>query len=105
MRTNDLMLESLAVVPKSYRFNHVVGIDLVEVECPLGDALHLLINIICWSISFQLSGHVGPGKSADVIWQAFVRAWARVFGMPEVVAVDPGTDFEVALADDLQNNG
>ena len=48
-------------------------------------------------------GHVGTGKSAA--WQAFVRAWARIFGLLEVVVVDPGTESQGALADDIQNNG
>ena len=55
--------------------------------------------------SFQLVGHVGAGKSSEVAWQAFVRAWARIFGMPEVVVVDPGTEFQGVFAENMQNNG
>ena len=48
---------------------------------------------------------MGTEKSAEVAWQEFLRAWARICGMPEVVAVDPGTEFQGVLADDIQNNG
>ena len=41
-----------------------------------------------------MAGHIGADKTADAAWQAFVRTWARIFGMPEVVAVDPGTGFQ-----------
>eukprot|EP00959_Pyramimonas_sp_CCMP1952_P255114 5328561-Pyramimonas_sp.AAC.1 len=55
--------------------------------------------------SFQLVGHVGAGQSADLEWQAFARTWARVFGMREVVAVDPGTEFQGTFADRRRNDG
>ena len=47
-----------AAIPKTYRFNHVVGLDLVEVKNFSGEK-HYWLNCICWGTSFQLVGKVG----------------------------------------------
>eukprot|EP00959_Pyramimonas_sp_CCMP1952_P313990 6573085-Pyramimonas_sp.AAC.1 len=47
---------------------------------------------------------VGAPPCSWLAWQACVLTWARVFGTPEVVVVDSGTEFQGALADDMQNN-
>ena len=59
---------------------------------------------MCWVTSFQLVGHVGAGESAEVAWQTFVRMWALIFGVPEVVVANPGAGFQGVFMDDIQNN-
>jgi len=77
-------------VPKTYRFNHVVGLDLLEIPNTTGGKDYWL-NCICWGTSFQLVGKVGGDerKTAENVYNTFVKTWARIFGMPEVVVVDP----------------
>ena len=41
-----------AAIPRSYRFNHVVGVDLVTVKNLEGERQEWL-NIDCWGTSFQ----------------------------------------------------
>ena len=41
-----------SAVPKTYRFNHVVGIDLLTTRDPDGVACFFL-NAICWGTSLQ----------------------------------------------------
>lgn len=84
--------------------NHVVGLDLVEVKDPFDGYPHVWLHSICRGTSFHFYGHIGTRKSA-VAWQVFVRTWACIFGMPEVVVVDPGAGFQGGFADDIQNNG
>ena len=79
-------------MPKTYRVNHVVGIDLVIIKNLRGEEVPW-INCVCWGSSFQL---VGPceNKSAEEVWAGFVRTWVRIFGMPEVLVCDPGPEFK-----------
>ena len=44
-------------VPKTYRFNHVVGFDLVQIKNHTGEP-EFLLNCICLGTSFQLVGKV-----------------------------------------------
>ena len=41
-----------AVVPRSYRFNHVIGLDLTEVKNMHG-VKEYWMNIICWGAAYQ----------------------------------------------------
>ena len=41
-----------SAVPKTFRLNHVVGVDLVDVKNHEGVTQHWL-NVICWGTSFQ----------------------------------------------------
>jgi len=87
-------------VPRSYRFNHVVGVDLIEPKGLSGQTEHW-INCVCWGTGFQLVARLGGNghKSAENTWNAFVRCWARIFGMPEVMVVDPGLEFQGYFAE------
>ena len=93
-------------VPKTYRFNHVVGFDLTQVKNHTGEP-EFWLNCICWGTSFQLVGKVsGDGhKTAENVWNAFVSTWGRIFGMPEVMVVDPGTEFQGYFAEMAASNG
>ena len=84
-----------SAVPRSFRFNHVVGLDLVDVKNHEGVRQHWL-NIICWGTSWQQVKIVaGDGsKTAENVWHTFVDAWLRIFDFPETIIVDPGTEFE-----------
>ena len=36
---------------------------------------------------------VGPvkDKTAEAVWEAFIHIWVIIFGLPEIIVVDPGT--------------
>ena len=63
-----------AAVPRTYRVNHVVGLDLIEMKNLSGDKIYW-INCICWGSSFQLVGRVGghEPKTARNVWMAFIE--------------------------------
>ena len=92
-------------VPRTYRFNHVVGIDLVEVK--YDGVPYYWLNAICWGTGLQLvyplvsDGH----KTPEIVWETFVDSWSRVFGMPEIVVMDPGTEFRAHFAEMCTGNG
>ena len=47
-------------VSKTYRANHVVGIDTVFVSNPVNKTLEPWLNCICWGTSFQQVGRYDP---------------------------------------------
>ena len=95
-----------AAVPKTYRLNHVVGLDLVQVKNLEGVHTHWL-NTICWGTSFQQAYPVvGDGrKTPENVFETFIDSWVRMFGMPEMVIVDPGTEFRTCFADMCSSYG
>jgi len=95
-----------AAIPKTYRFNHVVGIDLVEVK-NLRQEKEYWLNCICWGASFQLVSRVGGDgrKTPENVWNTFVRTWVRIFGMPEVLVLDPGTEFQGYFSEMAASHG
>ena len=82
-----------SAVPRSYRLNHAVGLDLVDLKGMDGDRRYWL-NIVCWGTSFQQVLCIGKQRDAHSVWQVFSRGWARIFGMPECIVVDSGTEFQ-----------
>ena len=58
-------------VPKTFRFNHVVGIDLLDIKNLVGHK-EWWINCVCWGTGLQLTGRVQQqGKYAQHVWRAF----------------------------------
>ncbi len=93
-------------VPKTFRVNHVVGLDLVDNKDLQGERRYWL-NAICWGSSFQLVGKLrGDGrKTPENVWNTFVHVWIRVFGVPELVVVDPGMEFTAHFTEMLSAYG
>jgi len=91
-----------SAVPRSYRFNHVVGIDLVELVDFEGKK-QFWLNSICWGVNQQqVTPVLGGNKTAENVWNTFVDQWIRVYGLPDVVVCDPGGEFEGYFAEQLQ---
>ena len=90
-------------VPRSYRFNHVVGVDLVEIK--FKEQAYFWLNIICWGTQYQQVMQIDADhpKQPMNVWRAFVEAWVRIFGVPEMVVIDPGTEFKGEFADQCQS--
>ena len=71
----------------------MVRLDLVDMKGLDGER-HYWLNIVCWGTSFQQVLYMGKQRDARSVWQVFSRGWARIFGMPECIVVDPGTEFQ-----------
>jgi hypothetical protein len=82
-----------------------VGIDLVEIKYK-EQAYHWL-NIICWGTQYQQVMQIDSDhpKQPMNVWRAFVDAWIRIFGVPEMIVLDPGTEFKGEFADQCQARG
>ena len=95
-----------SAVPKTYRFNHVVGIDLLELKDP-AVVRCFFFNAICWGTSLQQVKIVcgDNAKTAENVWNTFVDAWIRVYGLPDVLVLDPGKEFEGYFTDMAQAYG
>ena len=92
-------------IPKSYRFNYVVGVDLVEVKFK-GEP-HWWINAICWGTNFQQVMLIPkPGsKEPENAWDAFNESWVRIFGCPEIIVCDPGSEFRHLFCEKAAGEG
>ena len=92
-------------MPKTYRFNHVVGIDLVSKV--FDDVEYYWLNVVCWGTGYQMVYLVqGDGsKTPKNVWETLVDSWIRIFGMPEMVVMDPGTEFKAYFAQMCNGNG
>ena len=58
-------------------------------------------NVVCWGTSLQM---VYPlvfdgAKTPDTVWETFVDSWAKTFGMPEMIVMDPGSEFKAYFAE------
>ena len=86
--------------------NHVVGLDLVEIR-NVSQEPNFWLNIVCWGTSYQPVGKVrGDGKKTpENVWNTFVHQWVRIFGIPEIVVVDPGTEFQGYFAEMMSTHG
>ena len=89
-----------SAVPKTYRFNHVVGLDLADKKNLEGERQHWL-NVVCWGTSFQQVKLLPNAneKTAENVWLTFVDTWIRIFGCPDVIVLDPGLEFEGHFAE------
>ena len=86
-------------MPRTYRFNHVVGIDLVQVTNNVTNAKEWWLNVVCWGTVFQQVWRVGESKDPETCWQAFVKCWIRFFGESEILVLDPGLEFSAYFAE------
>ena len=87
-----------AAVPRTCRFNRVVGVDLVVVKNH-EEKPQFWLNIICWGTLYQQCVEV-PDKKASTIAQTFLDFWIRYFGPPLTTVIDQGTEF---LAEPLKD--
>jgi hypothetical protein len=82
-----------AALPRTFTFNQVVGINLVEVPSPSGGTT-VCCNMICWGTLFQLVVPVTDKSAAGAeTAQCFVDNWVRYFGPPSVLVADQGREF------------
>ena len=44
-------------------------------------------------------------KTPENVWETFVESWVRIFGMPEMVVMDAGTELKPHFAEMCNGNG
>ena len=78
----------------------------MEVKSHNGDPQYWL-NIICWGTTFQqVKFLAGTGqKTPENVWSTFIDAWARTFGFPEIMVLDPGTEFMRKFQEMMESYG
>jgi len=95
-----------SAVPKSYRFNHVVGLDLLE-KRNHERIKHFYLNCLCWGTSLQQVKRLKGDnrKTAENVWNTFTDTWVRVYGCPDVIVLDPGCEFYAYFTEQAQARG
>ena len=77
-------------LPRTLKFNQVVGCDLFEFSDFGFDKVFL--NIICWGTGYQMCCAC-PDKTSENVTKAFASVWTKHYGMPELLITDQGTEF------------
>ena len=80
-----------ASLPKTFRFNMTVGVDLFEIENHEGNKVWMC-NMICWGTLYQICVPI-PDKTALTVAKCMAEHWIRYFGPPTVVISDQGREF------------
>ena len=75
---------------RSYAFNKVIGVDLVELPSWNKASSEFWLNIVCWDTAYALFAKVGAHKSAEETWRQFNAVWLRHYGRSELVVSDGG---------------
>ena len=102
MNKRQASRRSVAIL-KSYRVNHVAGIDLIYVNNLTGVS-EFWLSCICWGSNFQLVSDDNQ-KSGASVWKCVVERWRRFPGHPEILVVDSGTEFQGDFAEACDANG
>ena len=80
-----------ASLPRTFRFNETVGIDLVEVEDPWHNK-HTFVNMTCWGTIYHIWANIGD-KKATTVANVLQDAWVKYFGAPVTIVADLGSEF------------
>eukprot|EP00435_Cladocopium_sp_Y103_P025702 s1406_g6.t1 len=79
-----------AAPPRELSFNQVVGVDTVTIKHH--ETNIKCLNIVCWGTRYQMIVPLAGDKSSDT--RAAYRGWLKLFGPPQVVKPDLGTEFQ-----------
>ena len=68
------------MLPRSLKFNHVIGVDLIFINFQ-GRELTFL-NIVCWGTAYQQVEFIPEeqGRTAMAARRAFMRGWQKHYG-------------------------
>lgn len=79
-----------AAPPRELSFNQVVGVDTLTVKHH--EVSVRCLNIICWGTRYQMIVPLPGDKASDA--RAAYRTWLKMFGPPQVIKPDMGTEFQ-----------
>jgi transposase InsO family protein len=88
-----------ASLPKTFRFNESMGVDLFDIDNPDGSKAWFC-NMVCWGTLYQLCIPV-PDKTADTAAKCVTEHWIRYFGPPKVLIADQGREFVGQMFKDM----
>ena len=81
-----------ASIPKSFQPNKVLGVDLVFIPEVGGIGTFPAVSLLDWGTNYQMVERV-ENRHPREVWDKIVSIWFRVFGPPEMMISDPGTEF------------
>ncbi len=84
------MAKRPSALPRSLKFNQVVGVDLVDFD-DIGIDM-ILMNVVCWGTGYQMMSVI-PDKRSVTVRDAFSKDWIRHYGWPELMITDQGPEF------------
>ena len=93
-----------AAIPKSFQPNRVVGVDLIYIPEVGGIGTFPAVSLLDWGTNYQMVERV-DSKHAEEVWDKIVTIWFRVFGPPEMMISDPGTEFGKEFQELAAQNG
>ena len=76
---------------RSFRFNHVIGVDLFEIK-DHQNVSRLGLNTVCWGTSLQDVVLV-DNKTPSEVLRRFSDSWRKHFGLSDVLVADQGEEF------------
>ena len=79
-----------AAPPRELSLNQVVGVDTVTIKHH--EVNIRCLNIICWGTRYQMIVPLAGEKASDA--RAAYRTWLKMFGPPQVVKPDLGSEFQ-----------
>ena len=94
----------MATMPKSYQPNRVVGLDLIYLPEIGGQGVFPALSMLDWGTNYQMVEKI-ENKQTSTVWNAFYDQWCRVFGVPEVLVTDPGTEFGKGFQETAAGHG
>ena len=80
-----------AALPRTFRFNETLGVDLFEIESPDGTNI-TFCNMVCWGTLYQLCIPI-LDKTAATVSKCITERWIQYFGPPLVIIADQGKEF------------
>ncbi|CAK9102854.1 unnamed protein product [Durusdinium trenchii] len=96
-----------ATMPRTFSFNRYI--DVVIFYIALQGKTLAYLNVICHGANFQqiqwLQRYDAGTPSSRSVWQAFLAAWLKPFGNPEVVLSDGGSEFKDCFERHLEQYG
>ena len=72
------MPRMFAALPRTFRFNETLGVDLFEIESPDGTKI-IFCNMVCWCTLYQLCIHIFD-KTAATVSKCISEWWIQSFG-------------------------
>ena len=79
-----------ASLPRTFRFNETVGVDLFELTDPWSNK-HIFLNMVCWGTLYQLVKKV-DNKTAETVGNCLQETWLQYFSSPVTIIADLGSD-------------
>ena len=78
-------------VPRTFRFNETLGVDLFEIESSDGSKI-AFCNVVCWGTLYQLCIPI-LDKTAVTVRKFVAERWSQYFGPPMLIIADQGKEF------------